>query len=142
MAAAQDNKSDALVSIDAFVGIVGSQFGFHWLDPLSAAVVGLVICKTAIDILIDAIHSLTDGFEHQELINFRKTIKETPGVHSVKDIKARAHGKIILLDVTIAVDETLNVKDSHLITEEIEQIMKEKHFIEYVHIHSETYVLE
>jgi cation diffusion facilitator family transporter len=139
-AAAQDNKSDALVSCGAFVGIMGSQFGLHWLDPLAAAVVGIIICKTAVDILKDAIHSLTDGFDHEELSNLRNTIKETAGVYSVNDIKARAHGNFILLDVTIMVDETLSVKDSHMITEEIEQRMKEKHLIDHVHIHIEPYV--
>jgi divalent metal cation (Fe/Co/Zn/Cd) transporter len=59
---------------------------------------------------------------------------------SVKDIKARAHGNFILVDLTIMVDEMLNVKDSHLITEEIEQRMNVKHSIEHVHIHIEPYV--
>jgi cation diffusion facilitator family transporter len=39
MAAAQDNRSDAFVSIGAFIGIVGSQFGLPWLDPLTALLV-------------------------------------------------------------------------------------------------------
>jgi len=35
-AAAQDNRSDALVSIGAAVGIIGSVLGLTWLDPLAA----------------------------------------------------------------------------------------------------------
>src|SRR5699024_8468005 len=46
-ATAQDNRSDALVSIGAFIGIIGAQFGVFWLDPLAGVIVGIVICKTA-----------------------------------------------------------------------------------------------
>ncbi|RKN85376.1 cation diffusion facilitator family transporter [Paenibacillus ginsengarvi] len=137
MAAAQDNRSDALVSLGAFLGILGTQFGLNWLDPLAATAVGAVICKTAFDIFRDATHSLSDGFHENELFQYKKTIRKTPGVQELKDIKARAHGNYILLDVTILVDEKLSVAESHLITEDIERRMKEQHLIEHVHIHIE-----
>ncbi|MDF2725463.1 MAG: cation transporter, partial [Paenibacillus sp.] len=68
---------------------------------------------------------------------FTKTIRATPGVRALKDIRARAHGNFILLDVTILVDKTLSVFESHTITEEIERRMKEDHQVEHVHIHTE-----
>lgn len=46
-AAAQDNRSDALVSIGAFIGIIGAQVGIFWLDPLAGLIVGIIICLTA-----------------------------------------------------------------------------------------------
>ena len=67
MAAAQDNRSDALVSVGAFAGIAGSQFGIAWLDPLAASLVAVVICRTAWHIFRDATHALTDGFDEAEL---------------------------------------------------------------------------
>lgn len=137
MAAAQDNRSDAFVSFGAFVGIVGSQFGLGWLDPLTATIVGVIIIKTAVDIFREAIHSLSDGFDEKQLADFAKTIKKIAGVQTVKDIRARAHGAFILLDVTILVDEKLSVKESHTITEVIERRMKDKHRVEHVHIHIE-----
>ena len=39
LAAAKDNLSDAWVSIGAVIGILGSQFGLPWLDPVTAAAV-------------------------------------------------------------------------------------------------------
>ena len=47
MAAAQDNRSDALVSVGAFIGIFAAQWGLPWLDPLTALIVGVIICRTA-----------------------------------------------------------------------------------------------
>lgn len=137
LAAAHDNRSDAFVSIGAFVGIVGAQLGLNWLDPLAATVVGVIICKTAFDIFRDASHSLSDGFHDHELAKFKKTIGKTPGVRALKEIKARAHGNFVLLDLTILVDHNLNVAESHTITEDVERRMKEKHNIEHVHIHIE-----
>jgi cation diffusion facilitator family transporter len=137
MAAAQDNRSDAFVSMGAFVGIVGSQFGLPWLDPLSALLVGAIICKTAWTIFRDATHALTDGFDVKELENITLTIKKTPGVEAIRDIKARVHGNNVLVDVTIEVDNLLNVVESHEITEKIEERMLSKHDITHVHVHIE-----
>ncbi|GIP38469.1 putative transporter YeaB [Paenibacillus sp. J31TS4] len=136
-AAAQDNKSDALVSFGAFVGIVGAQFGLFWLDPLTAVLVGVIICKTAWDIFREATHSLTDGFEEDELLVLKRTVAATPGVEAVKDIKARSHGSQILVDVTIEVEGQLNVLESHEICDEVEQRMLEEHQIRHVHVHIE-----
>lgn len=139
MAAAKDNRSDALVSIGAFIGIVGAQLGLAWLDPLAALIVGVIIGKTAWDIFKDASHALTDGFDEKELAAIRQTISMAPGVKGVKDIKARIHGNNVLVDVTIHVSNHLNVIESHAITETIEARMKNDHNISYTHIHIEPY---
>lgn len=136
-AAAQDNKSDALVSIGAFIGIIGAQFGMAWLDPLAAAAVGVVIIKTAWDIFREASHALTDGFHEHDLKEYKKTVKSTPGVLSIKEIKARKHGNNILVDVIVLVNKHLNVVESHDITEEIERRMERVHDIHHVHVHIE-----
>lgn len=67
MAAAKDNLSDAWVSIGTVIGIVGAQFQLPWLDPVTAIVVGLIICKTGWDIFREASHHLTDGFDEQKI---------------------------------------------------------------------------
>ncbi|MEC0090569.1 cation diffusion facilitator family transporter [Paenibacillus macquariensis] len=136
-AAAQDNRSDALVSIGAFIGIVGSQFGLPWLDPLTATLVGLIIVKTAWDIFKDASHALTDGFDEKELVKIKQTVADTPGVESIKDIKARILGNNVLVDVTIQVNGYLNVVESHDISEEIEDRMLTEHKISHIHVHIE-----
>ncbi|CEH31421.1 transporter [Aneurinibacillus migulanus] len=139
MAAAKDNLSDAWVSIGAAVGVFGAQLGLPWLDPLAAVVVGFMICRTAWEIFREASHNLTDGFDEQELEKLRGTIEEIPGVKSLNDIKARAHGNMVLVDVVIHVDPRLNVIESHRITEEIEEKMREEHGIMNVHVHVEPW---
>lgn len=103
MAAAKDNLSDAMVSVGAAVGIIGSQLGMPWLDIVAALVVGVLICKTAWDILSDSMHRLTDGFDELELPGLRETIASIEGVENIKDIKARINGSQTLVDVIIEV---------------------------------------
>jgi len=137
MAAAADNRSDALVSIGTFVGVAGAQFHLDWLDPLAAFVVGLIILKTAWDIFRESTHRLTDGFDQDLLQQLRGTISGIAGVEEISDIKARYLGSSVLVDVVIHVDPELSVVESHTITEKIEERMKKVHKINTVHIHIE-----
>ena len=138
-AVAKDNLSDALVSIGALVGIVGSWTGIAWLDPLAAFVVGYIICKTAWDIFREASHSLTDGFDEKLLEDISETISTTPGVLNIEDVKGRMHGNDILVEATIQVEGTLNVIDSHHISDEVEHNLQNRLGINYVTIHIEPY---
>ncbi|GAA5416726.1 manganese efflux system protein MneS [Paraliobacillus ryukyuensis] len=138
-AAAQDNKSDALVSIGAFIGIVGSQFGAFWLDPIAGFIVGIIICKTAWTIFYDASHTLTDGFDEEKLEEIRTSVAQDEEVLEVKDIKGRLHGNQALIEMTLYVDPQLTVAQSHKITDRIEDLLKQEHDVPRAHIHIEPF---
>ncbi|MCQ6275714.1 cation transporter [Bacillus sp. V3B] len=135
--AAQDNRSDSLVSIGAAIGITGSYFGLVWLDPLTAALVGVIICYTAWGIFKEAVLDLTDAFEVTKLKEIEDTISHTPGVKLVKDIKARLHGNQAIVDATIFVEPTLTVIEGHQIAEEVEERLNQEHQINNSTIHIE-----
>ncbi|MCZ8523895.1 MULTISPECIES: cation diffusion facilitator family transporter [Paenibacillus] len=139
MAAAYDNRSDALVSVGAAAGIIGARLGFPVLDAVAALAVGVVILKTAWSVFSDASHALTDGFDDQKLEVFQETVKSTPGVKRIKDIRARVHGSHVLLDVVVEVSAELSVGESHDISDEIERRMADEHHISNVHVHIEPY---
>ncbi|WP_235973525.1 cation diffusion facilitator family transporter [Peribacillus faecalis] len=139
-AVAKDNLSDALVSIGAFIGIVGTWIGLPWLDPLAAFAVGFVICKTAWDIFKEASHSLTDGFDEELLEDISETISSTPGVLNIEDVKGRMHGNDVLVEATIQVEGSLNVIESHHISDEVEHNLHDQLGIRYVTIHVEPYL--
>lgn len=135
-AAAYDNRSDALVSIGATIGIVGSILGFPILDGITALLVGIIIIYTAYTIFHDAAYTLSDGFNVEEAESLSTIVRLVEGVDELKDFKARMHGNLMFVDITVTVDPMLNVVNSHRITEEIEQrIMKNKPFsVILVHI--------
>lgn len=137
MAAAKDNFSDALVSIGAAIGILGAQLAMPWLDIVTAFIVGLIICKTAWDILRDSLHQLTDGFDKKQLADIKQTISQVQGVLKIKEIKGRSNGSQTHLDITIFVSGDLNVIESHQIADIIEDKLKEKHEIFFVQVHVE-----
>ncbi|MCT1903169.1 cation diffusion facilitator family transporter [Oceanobacillus sojae] len=138
-AAAMDNRSDAFVSVGVFIGIIGAQFGLFWLDPAVAVLVGLIICKTAWDIFKDSTVTLTDGFDYKKLDEMKGAIRTFKNVRDIVDIKGRIHGNQELLDITILVDPTLNVVDSHAITERIEDYLYKEYGINHALIHIEPY---
>lgn len=140
MAAAKDNLSDAWVSVGAAVAILATQFQLSWLDPLAAVVVGVLICKTAWDIFADAAHMLTDGIDTTHLYRLEELTKQVNGVNQVKDVKARVHGSSLLVDVTISVNPSLTVQESHTITEIIEEKVKDEFPVAHIHVHVEPLI--
>jgi cation diffusion facilitator family transporter len=139
-AQSQDNLSDALVSIGALIGIIGSQLGLSWLDLIAGIVVGLIICKTAFEIFKDATHTLTDGFDSNEIKEMKSSIQNVPGVEDVKDIKARMHGNQKLVEATILVNPSLTVEKGHEITEDVEVFLNKTYGVKYAHIHIEPFI--
>ncbi|MED3855649.1 cation diffusion facilitator family transporter [Priestia megaterium] len=137
MAAAKDNLSDAWVSIGTAIGIIGAQFHLPWLDSVTAVIVGFLICKTAWDIFSEASHHLTDGFDEQQLEEYKETILNTPGVKGVKDIKARNYGSSPVVDVSILVNSTLGVGAAHDITTKVESALAQEHNVVDANVHVE-----
>jgi cation diffusion facilitator family transporter len=139
MAAAKDNLSDAWVSVGTFIGIIGAQFGLPWLDPITAVLVGIIICKTAWDIFRDASHHLTDGFDQTQLDTYKASITNCYGVKGVKDIKARNYGNNVVVDIVILVNPALDVKGAHDIACMVENKLIREHNVYDVIVHIEPH---
>lgn len=137
MAAAYDNRSDAWVSVGALLGIGAAQFGWYWADPVLAAVIGVLILRTAWEVGHEAVHALMDGFDAQHLAKIEAQIEQIDGIHEVMDIRARYQGSAVHVDVTIGVDHHLTLVESHDLTERVEAKLIGKEGIERVHIHVE-----
>lgn len=140
MAAAKDNLSDAWVSTGTAVGIIASQFGLPWIDPLAAVIVGALIVKTGWDIFKETSHNLTDGFDKEYLEKITQCINQVPRVKKIKKIRGRTHGNNVFLDIIVKISADLSVVEGHDITEEIEEkLRKELNITEVVvHVEPET----
>ncbi|MEF7563855.1 cation diffusion facilitator family transporter [Bacillus infantis] len=137
MAAAKDNLSDAWVSIGTAIGIFGSQLKMPWLDTVTAIIVGLLICKTAWDIFIQASHDLSDGFDENLLLKYSDEILKVSGVKGIKAIKGRNYGNNEVLDVVILVNSTLDIRQAHDIATHVEKVLVKDHGVYDVHVHVE-----
>jgi cation diffusion facilitator family transporter len=137
LATAKDNLSDAWVSIGTAIGIIGAQFNLPWLDPVTAVIVGFLICHTAWGIFRDTSHNLTDGFDVLEIVSFKGTIEGIQGVKGIKDIKARSYGNNAVVDVVILVNSNLHIRAAHDISTKVENALMEKHDVFAVNVHVE-----
>lgn len=137
MAAAKDNISDAWVSIGTAVGIFGSQLNMPWLDTVTAIIVGLLICKTALDIFKQSSHDLSDGFDPDKIQLYQNVIIKVDGVKGIKEIKGRNYGNNEVIDVVILVNSTLDIKEAHDIATHVEISMIKDYGVYDVNVHIE-----
>ncbi|MEO2078586.1 MAG: cation diffusion facilitator family transporter [Bacillus sp. (in: firmicutes)] len=137
MAAAKDNLSDAWVSIGTAVGIVGSQLHMPWLDTLTAIIVGILICKTAWDIFLQASHELSDGFDEKKIQLYQGVITKLDGVKGIKEMKGRNYGNNEVIDVVILVQSNLDVRAAHDIATHVEKVLMRDYGVYDVHVHVE-----
>ena len=140
-AAAYDNRSDALVSIGTAIGIFGAIIGFPVIDTITALIVAVIIIKTAIDIFWESVQTLTDSFDIEEAETLSVLIKNVAGVIDLVDFKARSHGNVSFIDVTVTVNPHLDVRQSHQITEKIEAKVKKFNPFCMILVHIEPHEL-
>ncbi|MCM1284162.1 MAG: cation diffusion facilitator family transporter [Roseburia sp.] len=120
MADAWHHRSDALSSVGALIGIGGARLGFPILDPIASLVITVFIVKAAYDIFKDAVDKMVDhacdsGTE-QIIADF---IRSEEGVIALDSLRTRVFGTKIYVDVEIAVDAELPLKDAHEIAERL-----------------------
>ncbi|MDR0770310.1 MAG: cation diffusion facilitator family transporter [Burkholderiales bacterium] len=109
-------RADALSSLVVAIGIGGNLMGYTFLDPLAAALVGFMICRTGGKFTWDAMARLTDrGMTPAETDAVRATFMATPGVKGVHDLKTRYMGDDVLIDAHLQVDGWLSVSEGHYI---------------------------
>lgn len=138
-AAAYDNRSDAFVSLGTAIGISAAILGFPIVDTITAFIIGLIIIKTAIEIFKEAVFSLTDGFDTELISSIEERVSKIPRVRDVVDVRGRQHGSLILVDITVCVNPNLNVRDSHAITEQIENEVQQLNRYATTLVHIEPY---
>ena len=127
MADAWHHRSDALSSVGAFIGILGSRLGYPILDPAASVVICLFIGKAAIDIFKDAIDKMVDHSCDEETISrMEKVIRAIPGVIQIDLLKTRLFGAKIYVDIEIAANGEMSLRDAHTIAEKVHHTMEEE----------------
>lgn len=143
MADAWHHRSDALSSVGSLIGIAGAQLGYPVCDPIASVVIAVFVIKAAFDIFRDAVGKLTDRACCKETIDaIMNTAGAVDGVERVDKLQTRLFGSRIYVDVEIAADERLTLKDAHKIAETVHDEI-EKRFADVKHcmVHVNPYSL-
>ena len=121
-------RSDAASSLVVGVGIAGNLAGYPILDPIAAAIVGFMVSRMGWGFSWDALHDLMDrAIDEREVEAIRRTLRETPGVSDVHDVRTRKMGDMIVVDAHIEVDASLSVEAGHDIAVEARSRVMQRH---------------
>ncbi len=123
-------RSDAASSLVVALGIVGNLAGFTLLDPVAAAVVGLMVSRTGWGFFWSALHDLMDrAVSTEETQAIRTTLMTTPGVQGLHDLRTRRMGDMTLVDVHLEIDGDITVTEGHAIATAARQRVLEVHHV-------------
>ncbi len=126
MADAWHHRSDAISSVGALIGIGAEMLGFRAGDELASIAIGVIIVKVAADVLKDAIGNMTDTpCDREEERAILTCIEGVPGVVRVDNLRTRKFGNRIYVDVEIAADGDLPLREAHAIAEAAHDAVEE-----------------
>lgn len=120
MADAWHHRSDALSSIGSLIGIGGAMMGFKLLDSIASIIICLCIIKVSYDIFMDSVDKMVDKACNIDFINkICDLVLSTSGVLNIDLIKTRLFGNKIYIDLEIAANQDLTLKEAHEIAQKV-----------------------
>lgn len=129
-------RSDAASSLVVIVGIVGNLLGYTFLDLVAAAVVGVMIAYMGIQFARDALAELIDtGLDEEQVRAIRHTLKTTPGVLGLHELRTRKMADNALVDAHIMVNPKVSVSEGHYIAEAARAAVLRNHHVLDVMVH-------
>ena len=92
----------------------------HWIDPLAAMIVALMIIKAAYDLTLQSLGDLLDAsLPETDNVKIAGIIKRQSGVISFKNLRTRKAGHTKFIEFDILVDGNLSVEKAHNLTDDI-----------------------
>lgn len=126
MADAWHHRSDALSSVGALIGVVGARMGFPVLDSVASLIICVFIAKAAFDIFKDAVDKMVDHSCDKETEDeLWECVTAQEGVIGVDLLNTRLFGNKIYVDIEIAVDGDLTLREGHAIAERVHSTIEQ-----------------
>jgi cation diffusion facilitator family transporter len=130
IANAWHHRSDALSSVGTAIGIGMATFlGARWavMDPVAAVFVSVLLLKVAATIIKEQVDGLTERSlpeeVHQEIEQISLSFPDIAYPHNVR---TRAVGKTIVIDLHVRMDPDMHVANAHDIVSNLEQKLRER----------------
>lgn len=114
------HRSDAASSVMVLLGVGGALLGFPYLDMLAALLVAVMIIHMGWQLGWQSILELIDtGVDEATLTQIKQVIAAVPGVQAVHQLRNRAMGGHIFIDVHILVKPRLTVSEGHYVSQQV-----------------------
>lgn len=125
LADALHTQSDIFVSLGVLGTLVAVRSGLPWVDTLTALVIAGLVVRAGIAIIRESSRILCDeSVLHPEAI--AHVVREIPEVQGCHKIRTRGRSDDIHLDLHVLVNESMSVEEAHRVSEEVEQVIKER----------------
>ncbi len=139
VALGDDHTNDLIASGAVAIGIMLARQGYHWVDPLAGAIVGLLIFRTGLRILRNSTTELMDAVPSESLAQeIRANLVDITAIRQIEAIHAHRFGPYFVVNLIIAVDGALSISEGDEICTQAEQrlyeTMPEIRMV-YVHYH-------
>lgn len=117
----QHQKVDIFSCIAILLGVLGSQLGYTFLDPLVAIIIALIVIKTAIQLGIDNVNILMGKVPSNDIIKeIEFTSMKVSGVKGVHGIRINPMGPYCSAVLHIELSGELKLKEAHVIAHNVE----------------------
>ncbi|MGE0095848.1 MAG: cation diffusion facilitator family transporter [Alphaproteobacteria bacterium] len=135
---------DLLANISVVVAVIlATQLGLHWADPIFGGVIALYIVWSAWQIIRQSMDQLMDReLPDEERKRIREIAQSHPEVKSVHDLRTRASGRDIFIQIHIELDRTATLAQAHEVSDAVEARLREAFPAAEVIIHQDPEGLE
>lgn len=131
-------RADIFTSIAILVGVVVSNMGYPFIDPIIAIVIGILIVKIAIEIFIANVNHILGKIPSEEFVQrIYEVADSVPQAHNPHEIMVDCNGSYAFVSLHVELDENLILRDSHKIAHEVQdKILDEIPEVKYVIVHT------
>ncbi|MCF6767224.1 cation diffusion facilitator family transporter [Thiotrichales bacterium 19S11-10] len=121
------SRSDSLSSVVVLIGLIGSILGLHFMDPIAAIIVSILIIKMGVKWGWRGLSELVDTAVDLQIVEeIDQIISTTEGVISHHQTRTRLMAGHIFLDAHILINPLLTASEGHYIAEAVRARLGEK----------------
>lgn len=115
-----DYKSDILLSIGVFVGVIASVYGYEQVDCFIAIAVGLFMLRVSYNLILETSAQIMDErVDAQKIDEIKRIASGVQGVLNVHFVRVRKGGALYFVDMDIVVNSELSLKEAHVICHDV-----------------------
>jgi cation diffusion facilitator family transporter len=130
-------STDVWSSSVVLLGLVCANFGIHSADSIAALGVALIVIYISFRLGKKAVNMLLDRVPDETYSKIKLLLDGFPDIEHYHDLKVRASGAEIFVELNIHVREGLSLHESHDISTRIEGMIKSEIPRSNVHVHIE-----
>jgi cation diffusion facilitator family transporter len=117
--------ADLSSTLIALIGFGLATLGFHYGDPLASMVLSILLTYLSVRLVLRSGMELSDTISKDVAEKMRKTIGETQGIRTYKNLRIRRVGSKTFVEATIQVPDYVTLEEGHALASKIERNIKQ-----------------